>query len=182
MASTASCCSPTAFDGARTGVADADGLPPDGRVGPFRIGPYDRPQTIQASPRKAPIRVELPPGRYSALHVLGATGNGAAMVPVAIAYDDGGARQQRSEIRFADWLEPASPAGFGLDEIGMPVVTGMDRLGPRGMEPRDAVRLFDRIVPMDPTRVARAVVFLFDQARGSQSDTVVNVLALTLVP
>jgi len=167
------------FDGKSDGIATAQGLPRDRHLGPFLLGAYDQPQTLRLHMHpSAPLRVDLPPDHYVGVHLLVASANGNATVPIAIRYDgDGG--EVREQLFLADWFNGSAPPDLDLLHIGMPVVRGMDRLGPTGFEERNAAALFDRFVPLDPARVARSLVFLLDRASGEQQGTVANVLAIT---
>ncbi|MEZ5966925.1 MAG: protein kinase [Planctomycetota bacterium] len=163
-------------DGARTDVASVQGVPPDGRVGVHRLGPFAAANSRQLRPGMTNLRIPIPEASYQSILVLAASGNGNAYVPVLILYADGTA--DHANLIAPDWFSSGRPADLSR-RSGQHVLRGMDRAGPAGIEERNAAALFQSRLPCDPERRVVGIELRSAGARFDSATTVTNLLAIT---
>jgi hypothetical protein len=158
------------FDGRRSGVPEAQGLPRDRVVGIHRLGDYDGPNAFQATSRdRDPVRLDVPSGKYSHLRFLVAGGNGDSEVPVLLQYSDG--NSQECVLACDDWFEDHPPDRVGSLHPGVvPVRNGMDRFFKGEFQDANDPALFEVLVAADPAKELEAIVLRLDKAiyAGSQ--------------
>jgi alpha-L-fucosidase 2 len=91
--------------------------------------------------------IELPPGRYESLHVLGAADTGNAGLTATLTYADGSTAAVA--LQLTAWL--ADPS-YG-ETVAVRTTQVHTRTGALGVQ----AALFHQIVPVDPTRELRSV-------------------------
>jgi hypothetical protein len=138
-------------DGPRGATYPAERLSPPGslvRSGsvPFRFPPTDTPRNMLTLRGQ---RLELPPGRYASLHLLGAAEQGSYREEVRLEYRDGTVRSV--PLGLSDWCQPPQ---FG-ERVAL--VTPFRRSNQGTLEPLEC-RIFAQTLPLDPTRELSAIV------------------------
>lgn len=166
-------------DGTRADVAQVQGLPVDGRLAWFQMGSYRDAQAVELVRTKLPIRIAVPRGRYVAVRLLSSAANGHARVPLALVYASG--RTEPIQLYVSDWFNPQRPERFGSRWLGMPAVSGMDRIGRRTYEERNGATLFDNWLPVDDREDLSAILLTPDQAAASAPSVVPFLFAITVL-
>lgn len=162
------------YDGGTSGNAQVQGFPGDGIVGLHRLAGYDGPNAICLRPgRKEPVRVEVPPRRYSVLRFLASAGHNDALRPVELIYADGSS--ERRVIHFHDWFDdpgPMSESEHGpLTPDTVPLLNGMDRLHNAFFEDANDPALFETALAVDPRKNLVAFVLAGWELAPDQSST-----------
>src|SRR5690606_32616741 len=89
-------------------------------------------------------RLEVPPGSYTALHLLGSSDQGNYEAQVELVYDDGSS--EAVTLGLSDWCQ--------VPRYGEVVaVEFSQRRGTGGQVERIACRIFQQTLPVDPDRV-----------------------------
>jgi hypothetical protein len=147
------------FDGSRSGNPQAQGLPPDRRVGVHLLGRYDGPNALQIGWQDdAPIRVEVPRGRYSHIRFLITGGNGFGRIPLTFQYTDGSF--QAAVLPFNDWWHDEPPDGplGSLYPGAAAVLNALDRSWQGKFQDANCAALFEVVLTVDPVRELEAFV------------------------
>lgn len=113
---------------------------------PFRFPPTDTPRNMLTLRGQ---RLGLPPGRYRALHLLGAAEQGSYREEVRLEYKDG--TVQAVPLGLSDWCQPPQ---FG-EHVAL--VTPFRRSNQGTLEALEC-RIFAQTLPLDPARELSAVV------------------------
>ncbi|MER3481671.1 MAG: hypothetical protein C4327_14715, partial [Meiothermus sp.] len=112
----------------------------------FRFPPTNTPRNMLTLRGQ---RLEVPPGRYRALHLLGAAEQGSYREEVRLEYRDGTA--QSVPLGLSDWCQ--SPQ-FG-EKVALS--TPFRRSNQGTLEPLEC-RIFAQVLPLDPARELSAIV------------------------
>jgi hypothetical protein len=89
-------------------------------------------------------RLEVPPGRYGEVHLLGSSDQGNYQADVTLVYEDGSSASVT--LGLSDWCQPPR---YG-EAVG---VEFYQRRGTSGMFERITCRILHQVVPVDPERV-----------------------------
>ncbi|MBN1421688.1 MAG: CotH kinase family protein [Planctomycetes bacterium] len=151
-------------DGLTASNPAVQGLPRDGAVGLFQLGPYAEDNAVNiTSASKTQIHILVPPHRFSEVRALVAGARGDCDLPAELVYADG----TRIAIRIPcdDWLDDSPPTGDGGDlRPGLaPAIDGLDRICGDFVDENDGA-LFEVAIPTDPARYL--VEILLDPARA----------------
>jgi hypothetical protein len=113
---------------------------------PFRFPPSDTRQNMLTLRGQ---RLEVPPGRYRALHLLGAAEQGSYREEVRLEYKDG--TIQSVALGLSDWCQPPQ---FG-EQVAL--ATSFRRSSQGTLEPLEC-RIFAQTLPLDPAKELLAVL------------------------
>src|SRR5690606_20435389 len=89
-------------------------------------------------------RLEVPPGRYGAVHLLGSSDQGNYQADLTLVYEDGSA--ETLTLGLSDWCQP--PRYGETVAVEFP-----QRRGTSGQVERIACRILHQSLPVDPERV-----------------------------
>ncbi len=167
------------FDG--TGIANpgAQGLPVNGLVGQFELGPYNAPNALQFRSTSAldDVTIDLADGQYGSLLYCVSAGSGQVIVPVTVTYDD--ATTEEAEMLAFDWF--ADPSG-GLSTA----IDNMDRynITNGAFEDSNNPALFSGNIPLAPDKTVTSITLRPSEADADWAGgatVTFNLFALTAV-
>ncbi len=167
------------FDGVSAANDLVRGLPVDRTVLVHELGNYAGPNALQLSPEDLqPVRIEIPPRRFTALRFLLSGGNGDSAIPADFHYRGGAV--DRHMVPCDDWFHdnPSDSQG-GLQKGLTPVRNAMDRMYLGRFEDRNDPALFELIVETRRDAEMEAVVLLPEDGLFSARYTRFNLLAVT---
>jgi hypothetical protein len=166
-------------DGYRGGL----GLPASGVIGPYILGDYDGPNSIQMGSASSPVSIDVPPGRYLGLNFVASCGSGDADIHLDVRYEDGSA--DAMIVRSDDWYDDNPSAGMGgtLRENLVPAIDGLDRICGTTVQMNKDPGLFVWNVAADPARIVTRLELDPGGSRSyfSAGGTLLNLMALNAV-
>jgi len=113
------------FDGVNEDQPHVQGLPADGLIGPYQLGPYDGLNIIQLHNASPEVVIELDtPLEGTKLVYLVTNGNGDSDIFVEIGYADGSVSD--GIIYSDDWFDDAADGTLRVEHL-TPVINGLDR-------------------------------------------------------
>ncbi len=117
------------FNGSNEGDSSADGIPADGRIGPYQLAPFDGPNVLQLSPGSADLTVSVDPQvAGTRLVYLVTGGDGDSDLFLTIVYEDD--TVQNAFMHCDDWFDDEPPTGLGgslRTHLLTPVINKLDR-------------------------------------------------------
>ena len=140
------------FDGINEGQANVQGLPPDGMLGEFQLGPYDGLNIIQLHNASPDVTIEVGGQDDGAsLVYLVTSGSGDSAVFVEIGYSDGSTSE--GTIYADDWFDDAADGTLQADFL-TPVIDGLDRAtAAGGLEDSNDPAIFRGAVELEPAPI-----------------------------
>jgi hypothetical protein len=90
-------------------------------------------------------------------------------------------RTEPVRLYVSDWFNPQRPERFGSQWLGMPAVSGMDRVGRQTYEERNGATLFDNWLPVDDGEDLSAIVLTPDQTAATAPNVVPFLFAITML-
>lgn len=166
------------FDLHSTTNSEANGLPLDGRIGPFQLGAYRDPNAIQLTREDlVPVAIDIDQPGISYVRMLLAAGNGSCVLPLSMEYDEG--TDESREVPCFDWFRNEVP--FRPPYVVTPRWDRMDRIHEGSWDDANAARLFEVLIPCDASRVLKRLRITAKNGQFEQPQTRFNLLAVTVM-
>ena len=149
------------FDGTSEYNPKAQGLPHDRVISVHRLNDYRQPNAIRTGPTdRAPLRVEIPRGKYCAVRFLVAGDYINSEMRVALEFADG--PTQHGVILCDEWYRNISHPNLRPGVV--PALANLDWIRNRKFEDVNRVCMSEVVLTVDPTRDLLSFVLETDKA------------------